>query len=112
VNAFSFLGVLGALVLLPSSRAKIAAASVGVRGAMADGIRYVFGQRSLASLMMLMVFAGMFATPPVAFMVPGLVRFQLHEGPKTLGILISLIGLGSVLGSVALLCSARRPETR
>jgi MFS family permease len=110
VNAISFLGVLGALVLLPSSRAKVAAAGVGVRGAMADGIRYVFGQRSLASLMVLMVFAGMFATPPVAFMVPGLVRFQLHEGPTTLGLLISLIGLGSVLGSLALLVLSRRPN--
>ena len=110
LNAVSFIGVLGALVLLPSSRAKIVTVSVGVRGAMADGIRYVFGQRSLASLMVLMVFAGMFATPPVAFMVPGLVRFQLHEGPETLGILISLIGLGSVLGSVALLVLARRPN--
>ena len=108
LNAFSFLAVLGALFLLPGSRAKIAAASAGVRGAMADGVRYVFGQRSLASLMLLMVFAGMFATPPVAFMVPGLVRFQLDEGPKTLGILISLIGLGSVIGSVALLALARR----
>jgi predicted MFS family arabinose efflux permease len=41
-------------------------------------------------------------------MVPGLVRFQLDEGPKTLGILISLIGLGSVLGSNALLALSRR----
>jgi len=106
VNAVSFLGVLGALVLLPSSRAKIVSVSSGVRGAMADGIRYVFGQRSLASLMVLMVFAGMFATPPVGFMIPGLVRFQLHEGPETLGILISLIGLGSVL----LLVLSRRPN--
>jgi MFS family permease len=110
LNAFSFLAVLGALALLPSSRAKIAAVTVGVRGAMADGVRYVFGQRSLASLMLLMVFAGMFATPPVAFMIPGLVRFQLHEGPRTLGIFISLIGLGSVLGSLALLPLSRRPN--
>ena len=110
LNAVSFLAVLGALALLPSSRARIVAAAAGVRGAMADGIRYVFGQRSLASLMVLMVFAGMFATPPVAFMVPGLVRFQLHEGPTTLGLLISIIGLGSVLGSVALLVLSRRPN--
>jgi len=110
LNAFSFLAVLGALLLLPASRARIAAASAGIRGAMADGLRYVFGQRSLASLMLLMVFAGMFATPPVAFMVPGLVRFQLHEGPGTLGLFISLIGLGSVLGSVAMLILSRRPN--
>jgi MFS family permease len=110
LNAVSFLGVLGALVLLPASRVRIAAAGAGVGGAMAEGVRYVFGQRSLASLMLLMVFAGMFATPPVAFMVPGLVRFQLHEGPTTLGLLISLIGLGSVLGSLALLVLSRRPN--
>lgn len=110
VNAVSFLGVLGALVLLPGSRARVGAAAAGVGGAMAEGLRYVFGQRSLASLMLLMMFAGMFATPPVAFMVPGLVRFQLHEGPTTLGLLISLIGLGSVLGSIALLGLSRRPN--
>ena len=39
----------------------------------------------------------------VAFMFPGLVRFQLHEGATTLGLLISLVGLGSVFGSGALL---------
>jgi predicted MFS family arabinose efflux permease len=110
LNAISFLAVLGALVLLPSSRAGFAAAAAGVRGAMAAGIRYVFGQRSLASLMILMVFAGIFATPPVAFMVPGLVRYQLHAGPGTLGLLISMIGLGSLLGSIALLPLSGRPN--
>jgi MFS family permease len=110
LNAFSFFAVLGALLLLPPSRARVTAAALGVGNAMADGLRYVFGQRSLASLMVLMVLAGTFATPPVAFMVPGLVRFQLEEGPTTLGILISLIGLGSVLGSIALLALSRRPN--
>src|SRR4029079_3200757 len=70
----------------------------------------LFRERVPAPLWCLMVFAGIFATPPVAFMVPGLVRFQLHEGPKTLGVFISLIGLGSVLGSVALLILSRRPN--
>jgi MFS family permease len=60
--------------------------------------------------MVLMVFAGMFATPPVAFMVPGLVRYQLHAGPGTLGLLISMIGLGSLLGSIALLPLSGRPN--
>jgi MFS family permease len=103
VNAFSFLAVLGALALLPAARGHIASAAVGVGHSMAEGLRYVFGQRSMASLMLLMILAGLFATPPVAFMIPGLVRFQLHEGAKTLGLMISLVGLGSVLGSLALL---------
>jgi MFS family permease len=108
VNAVSFLGVLGALALLPASRGHIASAAMGVGHSMKEGVRYVFGQRSIASLMVLMMLAGLFATPPVAFMIPGLVRFQLHEGAATLGVLISLVGLGSVLGSLVLLRLARR----
>jgi len=110
VNAVSFLGVLGALVLLPSSRGHVATAALGIGRSMKEGLRYVFGQRSIASLMFLMMLAGLFATPPVAFMIPGLVRFQLHEGAGTLGILISLVGLGSVLGSFALLRLSGRPN--
>jgi MFS family permease len=103
VNAFSFLAVLGALALLPGSRGHLSAAALGVGHSMKEGLRYVFGQRSMASLMLLMMLAGLFATPPVAFMIPGLVRFQLHEGATTLGLMIALVGLGSVLGSLALL---------
>jgi MFS family permease len=49
-----------------------------------------------------------FGTPPIAFMLPGLVKFQLDAGPGTLGALTASIGLGSLLGSVALLFLARR----
>jgi MFS family permease len=108
LNTFSFLAVLGALAVLPPSRGHLAAAALGVGHSLKEGLRYVFGQRSMASLMILMMLAGLFATPPVAFMIPGLVRFQLHEGATTLGLLISLVGLGSVLGSLALLRLATR----
>jgi MFS family permease len=110
INALSFLAVLIVLPLLPGSRQHLIGAALGVGRSMKDGLRYVFGQRSLASLMMLMILAGLFATPPVAFMIPGLVRFQLHEGATTLGLLISLVGLGSVLGSLALLRLSGRPN--
>jgi MFS family permease len=108
VNAASFLAVLAVVAMLPPARATAAGATRMLRRSMTEAIRYVFGQRSIASLMVLMLFAGMFATPPVAFMIPGLVRFQLHEGAKTLGLLISLVGLGSVFGSLALLYLSRR----
>ena len=110
VNALSFLAVLAMIPLLPSSGGRLTAAALSIGGSMKEGVRYVFGQRSMASLMMLMILAGLFATPPVAFMIPGLVRFQLHEGATTLGFLISLVGLGSVLGSLALLRLSGRPN--
>ena len=108
-NAASFLGVLAALALLPHSRT-IAAKASRVGGGMMDGLRFMLGRRSLAALVALLVLAGMFGTPPVAFMIPALVRFQLDAGPGTLGALTASIGLGSVLGSVALLALARRPN--
>ncbi len=106
VNAFSFLGVLVAVGMLPGSRVAAAASSLG--GAMKDGLRYVFGQRSMSSLMILTMLAGVFGTPPIAFMLPGIVKFQLHGGAATLGALTACIGLGSLLGSVAMLFLARR----
>ena len=108
VNAASFLGVLVAVGLLPGSKARTTGAAQQLGGAMAEGLRYVFGQRSIASLMSLTVLAGVFGTPPVAFMLPGIVRFQLHGGAATLGALTACIGLGSLLGSIALLRLARR----
>jgi hypothetical protein len=108
-NAVSFVAVLATVALLPSSgRVRRGAKMIG--GGMREAIRYVFGQRSMASLIVLLLFAGLFATPPVAFMLPGIVRFKLHGGAGTLGVLMALIGLGSLLGSVVLLRLARRPN--
>src|SRR4051812_28948639 len=110
VNAFSFLGVLIAVALLPGSRAAAADVAAGLGGAMKDGLRYVFGQRSLASLMVLTLFAGLFGTPPVAFMLPGIARFPLPGGAGPPGAPPAAIGLGSLLGSAALLRLSRRPN--
>jgi MFS family permease len=106
VNAASFLFVLATVALLPGSRAAAGASQIG--GAIMEGVRYVFGQRSMASLIMLMALAGLFATPPVAFMIPAIVRFQLDAGATTLGLLTAFIGLGSVAGSLALLRLSHR----
>jgi MFS family permease/rhodanese-related sulfurtransferase len=107
VNAVSFLGVLIAVAMLPGPKV-VAVAGEKLGGAMKEGLRYVFSQRSLGSLMVLTAVGGVFATPPVAFMLPGIVRFQLHEGAGTLGALTGMLGLGSLIGSVALLRLARR----
>lgn len=110
VNAFSFLAVLVAVAVLPSSRKAASRAADRLGGAVTEGLRYVLGQRSIASLMALTLLAGVFGTPPVAFMLPAIVRFQLDAGAGTLGALTGAIGLGSLLGSVGLLWVARRPN--
>jgi MFS family permease len=109
VNAVSFIAVLGTLALLPGSRPLPGAATEG-DGAIAEAFRYVFGQRSLAAMMALMLVAGLFGTPPVAFMIPAIVRYNLDAGAGTLGAIMAAIGLGSLLGSVALLRLSSRPN--
>jgi MFS family permease len=77
---------------------------------MRDAIRYVFEQRSLAALMALMLLAGLFGTPPVAFMIPAIVRVNLHGGGGTLGAVTAFVGLGSIVGSIVLLRLSSRPN--
>jgi MFS family permease len=109
-NAASFLAVLGAVALLPGSRATASNAMTAVGGAMRDAVTYVFSQRSLATLMALTVLAGVFGTPPVAFLIPAIAREQLDGGAGTLGALTAAIGFGSVLGSILLVLLAKRPN--
>ena len=108
VNAVSFLGVFVAVAMLPGSHAAAGLAVDKLGGAMKEGLRYVLGQRSLGSLLALTLVGGVFGTPPVAFMLPGIVRFQLDAGAATLGALTAALGLGSLFGSIALLALARR----
>src|SRR5262245_8187660 len=108
-NAVSFLAVLATLLTLPRSRPARAMAA-GARGAISPVIRYVFGQRSLGAMMILLLIAGLFAAPPVAFMVPALVQDNLDGGAGTLGAILAVIGLGSLLGSIALVRLSSRPN--
>ena len=110
VNAATFPLLLAALAALPSARRTATAHTSRLGAAVADGLRYVLGQRSMASLMLLTLLAGMFATPVVAFMLPAIVRSQLEAGGGTLGALTASIGLGSLLGAGALLTLSRRPN--
>jgi hypothetical protein len=76
-----------------------------------DGLRFMLGRRSLASLMLLPVLAGLFSTPPVGFMIPAIVRFQLHAGAGTLGALSACTSASAqCFGSIALLALSRRPN--
>ena len=108
-NAVSFVGVLAALAMLRPARPPHSPASIPT-GSMSEAFRFMFGQRSLAGLMAFLVLAGLFGIPPVQFMVPALVRDNLHGGPGTLGALSAAIGLGSLLGALALLRLSRRPN--
>jgi MFS family permease/rhodanese-related sulfurtransferase len=110
VNAASFLGVIVAVALLPPPRSRPARAREALGSAIRTGFRYVLASRSISSLLALTMLTGLFAVPPVMFMLPALVRYTLHAGPGTLGALTSVIGLGAMLGAGLLLVLSRRPN--
>jgi MFS family permease len=110
VNAASFLGVIVAVALLPAPPARSARAREALGSAIRTGFRYVLASRSISSLLALTMLTGLFAVPPVMFMLPALVRYTLHAGPGTLGALTSVIGLGAMLGAGLLLVLSRRPN--
>src|SRR3954454_1932959 len=110
VDALSFLSVIVAVSLLPGGHATATNSAAGLGGALREGIAYVFGQRSIAALLGLTFCAGLFGTPPVAFMLPAIATEVLDGGPGTLGALTAAIGLGSLAGSLLLLWLAKRPN--
>jgi predicted MFS family arabinose efflux permease len=109
-NAASFLAVLAAVSVLPGSGARATRAADNLGGAIKAGFRYMFASRSTSSLLALSVLTGLFAAPPVMFMIPAIVRFRLHSGPGTLGALTAAVGLGSLLGALVLVALSRRPN--
>ena len=71
VNAASFLGVIVAVALLPAPGSRVVQTREALGSAIRTGLRYVMGSRSISSLLALtMLFTGLFAVPPIQFMLP------------------------------------------
>jgi len=110
LNAVSFLAVVAVVASLPAAPARERRATETLGRSIRSGIDYVRGSRSISSLLALTVLTGLFAVPPIMFMLPAIVRFSLHAGPQTLGALTSVVGLGSLLGAALLLVLSARPN--
>jgi MFS transporter, DHA1 family, staphyloferrin A biosynthesis exporter len=78
-------------------------------GDIADGLRYIIGNRVLVLLMVVHLGIGMFAMP-YQRMLPGFVDQVLGGGADVLGILMTLTGLGALFGS--LLVASMEPNRR
>lgn len=73
----------------------------GIAHNLAEGLLYVKGNRvvlSLMSLTALLNFAGM----PYIELLPGFARDVLGAGPSELGVLLSVAGVGALIGTLAL----------
>jgi MFS family permease len=102
LNGLSFVAVLVALVLLRSTEMHLAAA--GPRGSVAgrvlEGLRYAGGTPRVAFTLLLLGLLGTFGFN-FNVMLPLLARYTLDAGALGFGGLNSALGLGAVVGSIA-----------
>ncbi len=75
-----------------------------------EGFRYVAGHGPVRSLMALTLAPALFSMP-IIMLMPAFVKQDLQGGPEDLGLLLSALGIGAVLGSVAVVAvpEPRRP---
>ena len=71
----------------------------GMGGQIKEGVRYVMGNHQLKLLLVIALGMTLLAMP-FRFLMPVFVVDLYHRGPESLGLLVSLMGLGSVIGSL------------
>jgi len=101
-NAFTFIPLLVALmVAIPRSAAQTPARATSISHDIREGLRFVWthpGTRRLT--IMGLIF--MFLSAPVQGLLPVFAQSVLKGGPGLFGLMLSAIGLGSILGAFAL----------
>jgi MFS family permease len=108
-NALSFLGVIGALLLM-----RVAKGPKRRRGAgfaqLREGLAYVKNSSSLLLIFMLVGFCASFGLN-FNIWVPLLARNEFATGASGFGLLMSALGLGSLAGALSLAFFGRGPST-
>lgn len=107
VNAASYLTVLIGLALIRLPRREIPAAADSPWEGMRAGIAFVRNEPRLRGLVEVISVMSILATPTLALM-PVMARDQLALGAGGYGLLLSAVGIGGLIGALALAASSRR----
>jgi MFS family permease len=75
------------------------AASTSMWGEIVDGVRFVVRDPGIWFLMLMMGATGLFIRPYVE-LLPGFVALAFNRGPDGLALVLSMIGVGAMLGSL------------
>lgn len=108
VNGLSFVAVIASLLALQPREKRAGAAVHRARGSFRDGLSYVRRQPVIRPLMLLSMLTTGAVFPFVAVLMPYYVRYVMRtEDAAVLGSLMSMSGLGSLLGATAILWGSR-----
>lgn len=99
INAFSFAGVIGSLLLLRTALLRRAPRLKAMRGSLVEGFRYVSGRPDLVSVLLMLFLIGTFGLNfPIFLSTMSVTAF--HAGASQYGVLSSIMACGSVAGAL------------
>lgn len=111
-NGLSFGAVIVALLVIRKRPGPADARRSSTFSAMTEGLRYVAGDARLQALMGLTALTTLLAFPNIAVLTPLYAREVLGAGPGGLSTLMSISGLGAMLGALGLLGVAAEARER
>jgi MFS family permease len=98
LNALSFLAPIISLSII-SARFLPEPTKQSMFNSFTQGIKFIWGQGAMVGIVIL-AFAMTFLSMPMRTYIPVFVKDIFHRGPETYGNLLSLMGVGSILGSL------------
>ena len=110
INALSYGAVLTGLALMHIP-ARVAQPAGRAFARVAEGVRYVWGQRGLRDLLLLLALMGGFGFQYMV-LLPVYAESILHAGPREYGLLVSAFGLGSILAAILMTRTLTRWDLR
>jgi predicted MFS family arabinose efflux permease len=100
LNALSFLAPIISLSMI-STRFVPESTKQSMLKSLTQGIKFIWHQGSMVGLIVL-AFLMTFLSMPMRTYIPVFVKDIFHRGPETYGNLLSLMGVGSICGSLAM----------
>jgi predicted MFS family arabinose efflux permease len=100
LNGLSFLAVLAALGAIRTEGAPRRGRGLGMGAEIAEGVRYAAGTPHVALVLSLLLVVSLFVVN-MNVLVPLIARDVLHEGAHGFGLLMAALGVGALIGALA-----------
>ena len=98
VNAISFLFVIGALLMVHPKRGAVPPPTQGIWQDIFDGWKYVWRRKWMVNLFIALAFFSFFGFSFLV-LIPAVAKDVLGKGAVAYGVILSLVGLGAVVGA-------------
>lgn len=108
-NGFSFFPVVAGLLLMRPAELHRAEPAARTRGQITEGFRYAWSRAEIRVPLLLMLVIGTLAYN-FNVVLPLLARFTFHSGASTFGALMSMLGVGALVGALASAARAKPTE--